>query len=151
DKSLHATVQVDAANRAEFDARRAKVWEIFGGHNIDEGNKNPSRYSRIPEVDRTIYDESNGQVIRNVRQQLLAIRLGPSSWAEWQKHAATASSSQATSSGRHISRKLRGASIVDYAERPIDWSKNLLGNRWLSACQGAFFVAPSGHGKSVWV
>ena len=31
------------------------------------------------------------------------------------------------------------------------WSKNLLGNRWLSACQGAFFVAPSGHGKSAWV
>jgi AAA domain len=52
---------------------------------------------------------------------------------------------------REPQRKLRGASILDYAERPIDYSKNLLGNRWLSRCCGAFVVAPSGHGKSTWV
>jgi len=45
-------------------------------------------------------------------------------------------------------RKLRGASILDYAERQIDSSKNLLGNRWLSRLCGGFIVAPSGHGKS---
>jgi len=45
-------------------------------------------------------------------------------------------------------RLLCGASIVDYAEREIDWSLNLLGNRWLSRLSGAFLVAPSGHGKS---
>jgi hypothetical protein len=50
-----------------------------------------------------------------------------------------------------IPRALRGASIIDFAERAIDHSKNLLGNRWLSCLQGAFFVAPSGHGKSTWV
>jgi AAA domain len=50
-----------------------------------------------------------------------------------------------------VPRKLRGASIIDFAERKIDYSKNLLGNRWLSCYQGAFFVAPSGHGKSTWV
>jgi len=48
-------------------------------------------------------------------------------------------------------RKLHGHSILDYAERKIDVSKNLLGNRWLSRCCGAFVVAPSGHGKSTWV
>lgn len=46
------------------------------------------------------------------------------------------------------SRQLRGASIIDYAERPIDLSKNILGHRWLSRGSGAFIVAPSGHGKS---
>ena len=50
-----------------------------------------------------------------------------------------------------VPRKLRGTSIIDFAERKIDCSKNLLGNRWLSCLQGAFFVAPSGHGKSTWV
>lgn len=45
-------------------------------------------------------------------------------------------------------RPLKGTSIIDYAERKIDYSKSLLGNRWLSVGQGAFFVAPSGHGKS---
>lgn len=48
-------------------------------------------------------------------------------------------------------RKLRGTSIIDYSERKIDNSKNLLGNRWLSRCAGGFVVAPSGHGKSTLV
>jgi AAA domain len=48
-------------------------------------------------------------------------------------------------------RPLRGASIIDFAERQIDYSKSLLGNRWLSIEQGAFIVAPSGHGKSTLV
>jgi hypothetical protein len=48
-------------------------------------------------------------------------------------------------------RAMRGASIVTYAERKIDNSKSLLGNRWLSIEQGAFIIAPSGHGKSTWV
>jgi hypothetical protein len=50
-----------------------------------------------------------------------------------------------------VPRKLRGTSIIGFAERKLDYSKNLLGNRWLSFYQGAFFVAPSGHGKSTWV
>jgi hypothetical protein len=45
-------------------------------------------------------------------------------------------------------RKLCGASIIDYAQRNIDMSQSLLGNRWLSRKRGAFVIAPSGHGKS---
>jgi AAA domain len=45
-------------------------------------------------------------------------------------------------------RTLLGASILDYAEREIDFSVNLLGNRWISRLAGGFIVAPSGHGKS---
>jgi hypothetical protein len=48
-------------------------------------------------------------------------------------------------------RPLRGASILDYAEREIDLSRVLLGDRWLSRCCGGFVVAPSGHGKSTLV
>jgi hypothetical protein len=45
-------------------------------------------------------------------------------------------------------RKLCGTSIIDYAQRDIDMSQSLLGNRWLSRKRGAFVIAPSGHGKS---
>lgn len=45
-------------------------------------------------------------------------------------------------------RHLTGGSIIDYANRDIDLSVNLLGNRWLSRKSGGFIVAPSGHGKS---
>ena len=41
-----------------------------------------------------------------------------------------------------------GKSLIYYADRQIDNSKNLLGNRWLSRCCGALVIAPSGHGKS---
>jgi AAA domain-containing protein len=45
-------------------------------------------------------------------------------------------------------RKLIGKSIIDFAEQKIDYSQNLLGERWLSRRTGGFIVAPSGHGKS---
>ena len=44
--------------------------------------------------------------------------------------------------------ELLGKSLIYYADRQIDNSKNLLGNRWLSRCCGALVIAPSGHGKS---
>src|SRR4029077_5259246 len=51
-------------------------------------------------------------------------------------------------SEQRAKRILTGKSIIDFAERKIDESKNLLGNRWLSRLCGGFIVAPSGHGKS---
>ncbi len=47
-------------------------------------------------------------------------------------------------------RKLQGNSILDFANAPIDHSKTLLGDRWLSREGGAILVAPSGMGKSSW-
>jgi hypothetical protein len=52
---------------------------------------------------------------------------------------------------QRIPRELKGGSIISYAERKIDHSKNLIGNRWLSRGCGGFVVAPSGHGKSTFV
>jgi hypothetical protein len=40
------------------------------------------------------------------------------------------------------------SSVVALADEPIDWSQNLLGNRWLSRGTGAIICAPSGIGKS---
>lgn len=48
-------------------------------------------------------------------------------------------------------RKLRGMSVIAYSKKEVDFSKNLLGNRWLSRRTGCFIVAPSGHGKSTLV
>ena len=66
---------------------------------------------------------------------------------EWQRDRRCPNSQQPPRKPR----PLRGTSIIDFAERKIDLSKNLLGNRWLSVEQGAFIVAPSGHGKSTLV
>jgi hypothetical protein len=51
--------------------------------------------------------------------------------------------------GVMVSRKLKGASFLDFSKREIDASKTLLGDRYLCRGGGAIFVAPSGHGKSV--
>jgi hypothetical protein len=69
--------------------------------------------------------------------------------AELHKRLQTGSGSQQTQGQQHQTpRKLSGASIWTYSKRQIDWSQNLIGSRWLSRQQGAFIVAPSGHGKS---
>jgi RecA-family ATPase len=41
-----------------------------------------------------------------------------------------------------------GGSILDFANAPVDTSATLLGERYLCRGGGAFFVAPSGQGKS---
>ena len=82
DKSLHALVRIDAADRAEFDSRRAEVWQVFEAYDIDSQNKNPSRYSRAPGFERTLYDEA-GKAYGIGKQDLLALGLGPKDWTTW--------------------------------------------------------------------
>jgi RecA-family ATPase len=84
-KSLHGLVRVDArTDRGLFDARRDIVFKYFAAWNVDPKNSNPSRYSRCPEIARALYDDV-GNVTGTVSQELLAIGLGPTSWAEWEK------------------------------------------------------------------
>ncbi len=45
-------------------------------------------------------------------------------------------------------REMVGGSILDFANAPVDTSATLLGERYLCRGGGAFFVAPSGQGKS---
>jgi AAA domain-containing protein len=48
-------------------------------------------------------------------------------------------------------RKLLGKNIQAIVNNGMDFTKNLLGNRWLSQRSGAFLVGPSGVGKSTLV
>ena len=48
DKSLHAIIHVDAADRAQFDERLNVILSLFPVNSVDPSNKNPSRYTRLP-------------------------------------------------------------------------------------------------------
>jgi RecA-family ATPase len=86
DKSLHLLVRIDAGSRAEFDQRRELVWKAFAAYQIDPQNKNPSRYSRAPGFDRTLYDEAGA--VRGIGQQeLLALSVGAANWQEYLRPA----------------------------------------------------------------
>ena len=73
-KSLHAIVRIEAGDYKEYQKRVDTLYEICkkNGLSIDRKNRNPSRLSRMPGVDR------NG-----VRQRLVATNIGKGSWVEW--------------------------------------------------------------------
>jgi len=71
--SIHAWARVDAESMQQFHERRQKLWEALEGFEIDPANKNPSRYSRCP-----------GGLRGENLQRLLAVNLGPRSYAEWE-------------------------------------------------------------------
>ena len=73
-KSVHAIVHIDAPNEAEYRKRVLFMYSFLIGHGlmVDQANKNPSRLSRMPGVDR------NGK-----RQKLLAVNIGRQSWQDW--------------------------------------------------------------------
>lgn len=74
-KSVHAIVKVDAANYDEYRKRVDYLYDICrkNGLNIDNQNRNPSRLSRMPGVER------NGK-----KQFIIDTHVGKSSWDEWQ-------------------------------------------------------------------
>lgn len=75
-KSLHAIVRIDAADRGEYRKRVDYVYDICkkNGFVIDPNNRNPSRLSRLPGAMR------NGQ-----KQFIVATNIGKSSWTEWKE------------------------------------------------------------------
>ena len=72
--SLHAIVKVDALNIGEYRERVSFLYAFCAknGLKVDEANKNPSRYSRMPGVRR------NGQW-----QRIVSRDMGKESWDEW--------------------------------------------------------------------
>ena len=74
--SLHAIVKVDALNIAEYRERVSFLYAFCAknGLRVDEANKNPSRYSRMPGVKR------DGQW-----QRIVARDMGKRSWDEWRE------------------------------------------------------------------
>lgn len=73
-KSLHAIVRIEAANYDEYRKRVDYLYNVCkkNGLNIDNQNRNPSRLSRMPGVER------NGK-----KQFIVDTNIGKSSWAEW--------------------------------------------------------------------
>ena len=73
-KSLHAIVKVDAADYSEYRKRVDYLYNVCqkNGLKVDTQNKNPSRLSRLPGIER------NGK-----KQFLVDTNIGKESWNEW--------------------------------------------------------------------
>lgn len=75
-KSLHAIVRIEAADMKEYKKRVEYLYSICrkNGLKLDTQNKNPSRLSRMPGVER------DGK-----KQFLVDTNIGKESWKEWQE------------------------------------------------------------------
>lgn len=73
-KSIHAIVKIDAANYDEYRKRVDYLYNVCkkNGLNIDNQNRNPSRLSRMPGVER------NGK-----KQFIIDTNIGKANWGEW--------------------------------------------------------------------
>lgn len=73
-KSVHAIVHIDAQNMDEYRERVDYLYSYMKNHGveIDKQNRNPSRLSRMPGVDR------NGN-----HQTLIGVNMGRKSWDDW--------------------------------------------------------------------
>jgi RecA-family ATPase len=74
--SLHAWVAVDANGPEQFKERQQAVYDYLSLYLDDKGNKNPSRFSRLPGVKR-------GE--KTAYQTLVAENIGAVSWAIWEE------------------------------------------------------------------
>jgi regulatory protein RepA len=75
-KSIHALVKVDAASAEEYRTRVDRLYAVCAesGLRVDGANRNPSRLSRLPGVER-----------RGRLQYIIAQATGEPSWAAWEK------------------------------------------------------------------
>jgi len=75
-KSLHAIVHIDAINYDEYRKRVDYLYNVCqkNGLKVDSQNRNPSRLSRLPGIERG----------KN-KQYIVDSNIGKSSWAEWQE------------------------------------------------------------------
>lgn len=75
-KSIHAIVRVDAADSDEYRKRVDFLYNICkkNGLTLDQNNRNPSRLSRIPGVER------GGK-----KQFIIDTNIGKASWDEWKE------------------------------------------------------------------
>lgn len=126
-RSVHAWVRVDAKDRREYDERVKQLYAHFAANEfkIDGKNINPSRFSRLA-----------GCVRGKKRQELLAIKIGAESWAQWR------ASIEVESIGRTTSIKVLRKFV------PSEDPTTLLGERWVCEKGAVLFVGQSGIGKS---
>lgn len=75
-KSIHAIVRIEASNYDEYRKRVDYLYDVLkkNGMAVDTQNKNPSRLSRMPGVQRG-----------ENKQYIIDANIGKSSWKEWQE------------------------------------------------------------------
>lgn len=75
-KSLHAIVRIDAGTYEEYRKRVDYLYEVCkkNGLEIDRQNRNPSRLSRMPGIER-----------KGGKQFLIDTNIGKASWSEWKE------------------------------------------------------------------
>lgn len=73
-KSIHAIVKVDAPNYEEYRKRVDYLYNVCkkNGLNIDNQNRNPSRLSRMPGIER-----------KGKKQFIIDSNIGKNNWEEW--------------------------------------------------------------------
>jgi RecA-family ATPase len=124
-RSLHAWVRVDATDRADYDARVKLLLAHFSKYQPDPKNKNPSRFSRLPNCVR--FDS---------RQELLALNLGADSFAAW----------KAALDLDQLGQEIQVKQLLEFV--PAEDPNVILGNRWLCRGGSCLFIGQSGIGKS---
>ena len=74
-KSIHAWVKVNAKDKAEFAERWRRACSVFDNSPIkpDGSTKDAGRFARLP-----------GALRNGVEQRLIALNIGPASWADWE-------------------------------------------------------------------
>jgi RecA-family ATPase len=124
-RSLHAWIRVDARDRSEYDQRVRTLFTHFAPYKPDEKNKNPSRFSRLPNCVR--FDS---------RQELLALNIGGETFSQW----------QLLTELNTLGDEIRVTDLLEFV--PSEDPNTVLGNRWLCRGGSCLFVGQSGIGKS---
>lgn len=124
-KSLHAWVKIDAKDRTEYGLRVKTLYDHFKEYGIDEKNKNPSRFSRLP-----------GMLRGKKKQDLLALNVGALSFDQW------LIDKEADGIGKHITIE----ELIRF--KPEQDAACVLGNRWLCRGGSCLWIGQSGVGKS---
>ena len=124
-KSIHAWVKVNAKDIAEFRERVSQLYQHFANYKPDAKNKNPSRFSRLPNCVR--FDK---------RQELIGLNVGAEDWLQW------ASELQMEGEGE----PLKVSTLLEYAGK--EDPNNIIGQRYLCRGGSVILVGQSGIGKS---
>jgi len=127
-RSLHAFVEVRAANAKEFAERVAFIYKHLEHTKLDPANKDAGRLSRLPGAMRT----ATGQ-----QQELVECGAPTLTYIEWQERTIYGD----------IPEPYKWEDLVNFKE-DCDPTQ-LLGKRWICRGGSALWVGSSGLGKSV--
>ena len=124
-KSVHAWIKVDAKDAEEYASRVAWIYDHFKQYGVDPKNKNPSRFSRLPGMNRG-----------DKKQLLYALNTGAESWLAWQTQK-----EQET-----LGEVIQWKDIFSFDSK--NDPSTVLGHRWLCRGGSCVIVGQSGIGKS---